>query len=256
MRPKTLKIILIITFTALLLSSNSFSSTLSERVHEFNLKNGLKILLMERHTSPTISISMCFKTGSVDEKSGASGIAHLLEHMLFKGTETIGTRDYSAEKKLLKKIDEAALALDREKKKSPQSDKGRIAALAEALQKLQEQHKSLIIENKIDAIYSQNGAEGLNASTGNDVTMYTVSLPANRLELWARIESDRFSNPVFRQFYSERDVVLEELRQSYETKPERKLMSQLLSSAFNAHPYGRPIIGWKSDIQSLSRGTG
>jgi predicted Zn-dependent peptidase len=226
---------------------------IGDKVQQFDLANGLKVILLERHTSPTISFAMSFRTGAVDEKSGTTGVAHLLEHMLFKGTKTIGTRDFKTEQKLLTRIDEAAIALDGERRKVNQGDAGRIAILAGDLKKLQEQENALIIENEFDTIYTRNGAEGMNAGTGYDMTTYTVSLPSNRLDLWMRLESDRFANPVFRQYYAERDVVIEEMRQSYETKPERLLSTQLLSAAFRAHPYGRPIIGWKSDIQLLPR---
>ncbi len=231
----------------------AFALGMTGKVQPFDLGNGLKVLLMERHTSPTISFSMCFKTGAVDEKSGTTGVAHLLEHMLFKGTRTIGTRDFKAEQKLLARIDEVAMQLDAERRKSSAGDADRIAGLSGNLKILQEQENALIIENEFDTIYTRNGAEGMNAGTGYDITTYTVSLPSNRLELWMRLESERFEHPVFRQYYAERDVVIEEMRQSYETKPDRLLSTQLLSAAYQAHPYGRPIIGWKSDIQFLPR---
>ena len=231
----------------------AFALGIGDKVQQFELANGLKVLLMERHASPTISFAMGFRTGAVDEKSGATGAAHLLEHMLFKGTRTIGTRDFKAEQKLLARIDEIAIALDAERRKAGAGDAGRIERLAQDLKKLQEQENALIVENEFDTIYTRNGAEAMNAGTGYDITTYTVSLPSNRLELWMRLESERFESPVFRQYYGERDVVIEEMRQSYETKPDRLLSTQLLSSAFQAHPYGRPIIGWKSDIQLLPR---
>ncbi len=227
--------------------------SIQDRVHQFELKNGLTVLLMPRHTSPTISFAMSFRTGAVDEKSGTTGAAHLLEHMLFKGTESIGSKDPKAEKELHVRIDAIALQLDRQRRLGPAGNAHEIKLLAGELRELQEQESRLIIRNEFDAIYTRNGAEGMNAGTGYDTTTYTVSLPANRLELWMQLESDRFSHPVFREFYAERDVVIEELRQSYETKPGRLLSTQLLATAFQAHPYGRPIIGWKSDIQFLPR---
>ncbi len=227
--------------------------SIRDRVRRFELENGLTVLLMQRRASPTVSFAMSFRTGAVDEKSGTTGVAHLLEHMLFKGTESIGTKDYAAEKKLLARIDEVAVPLDRERRLGDGGNKAEIQRLSDELKALQEQESSIILRNEFDAIYTRNGAEGLNAGTGYDITTYTVSLPSNRAELWMRLESDRFSHPVFREFYSERDVVIEEMRQSYETSPGRLLSSQLLSAAFQAHPYGRPIIGWKSDIQYLPR---
>ena len=231
----------------------AFALSIGDKVQQFELANGLKVLLMERHASPTISFAMGFRTGAVDEKNGVTGVAHLLEHMLFKGTKTIGTRDFTAEQKLLARIDQVAIPLDAERRKAGAGDAAKIERLGADLKKLQEQENALIIENEFDTIYTRNGAEAMNAGTGYDITTYTVSLPSNRLELWMRLESERFESPVFRQYYGERDVVIEEMRQSYETKPERQVSTQLLSAAFRAHPYGRPIIGWKSDIQLLPR---
>ncbi|MBN2109053.1 MAG: insulinase family protein [Deltaproteobacteria bacterium] len=226
---------------------------LGEHLEQFQLPNGLTVLLLERRISPTISFTMSFRTGAVDEDTGATGVAHMLEHMLFKGTRTIGTRDYKAEKKLLERIDAVAIQLDDERRKGSAGDAARIEALARDLTGLQEQANALIVENEFDTIYTRNGAEGMNARTGYDMTTYTVSLPANRLELWLRLESERFAEPVFRQYYAERDVVIEEMRQSYETQPDRLLATQLLTTAFQAHPYGRPAIGWEADIKFLPR---
>jgi predicted Zn-dependent peptidase len=244
---------LIVCFELLAFGDAACALGIDDKVQQIELANGLKVLMMERHTAPTISFSMCFRTGAVDETTGATGVAHLLEHMLFKGTQTIGTRDFKAEQKLLASIDEVAIQLDVERRKGRAGSADRITRLTNDLKKLQEQENTFIIENEFDAIYTRNGAEGMNAGTGYDITTYTVSLPSNRLELWMRLESDRFEHPVFRQYYAERDVVIEEMRQSYETKPDRLLSTQLLSAAFQAHPYGRPIIGWKSDIQFLPR---
>jgi predicted Zn-dependent peptidase len=236
----------------LLALPNAHSFSLGSRVQEHTLRNGLKVLLLERQQSPTVSIYLRFKVGSVDEESGKTGTAHLLEHMLFKGTKTLGTTDYSVERKILDQIDLTGELLDAElqRKDAPQE---RIAVLKKELTQLQQQHRKFVIKDEIDSIYTRNGAVGLNASTGNDITTYEVSLPANKTELWARIDSDRLANPVFREFYSERDVVLEELRQSYESNPERMLMSQFLATAFMVNPYRVPIIGWKSDVQFISK---
>ena len=230
-----------------------YSFSLGSRVQEITLDNGLKVLLMERHQSPTVSLYLRFKVGSVDEESGSTGIAHLLEHMLFKGTQTLGTTNYREEIKILEQIDRVGEMLDAEQKRSGTAPSKRSTELKQELDRLQKEHKKFVVKDEIDSIYSRNGAVGFNASTGNDITTYEVSLPSNRIELWARIESDRLLNPVFREFYSERDVVMEEFRQSYESNPERTFMSNFLSAAFIAHPYRNPIIGWKSDVPSLSK---
>ena len=237
----------------LLLHTLSFALSLEGQVKEYSLDNGMKVLILERHFTPVVSLYVRFRVGSVDEPGGETGTSHLLEHMLFKGTETLGTKNYQEEKKLLIKIDELAGKIDSEMKKGGQDDDGRMTEWGERLKVLQKEHKKWVVKDEIDAIYSLNGAEGMNASTGYDVTTYKVSLPANRIELWARIESDRMSNPVFREFYSERDVVREERRQREETQADGKLMENFLATAFMAHPYSRPIIGWDSDIKYLEK---
>ncbi|MCX8044487.1 MAG: insulinase family protein [Desulfobacterota bacterium] len=201
---------------------------------------------------PVVSFALCYSAGAVDESFGETGAAHLLEHMLFKGTPSIGTKDFDAEKPLIRQIHDVGIMLDKLEREGATDNNSRVVSLRRKLSALQEQHNRLLNANELDAVYARHGAEGFNASTGFDITTYTVSLPANRVELWARIESERFAQPVFRQYFIERNIVLEELRQNYESRPERLLLSHILSTAFFAHPYGRPIIGWPSDIKYLS----
>jgi predicted Zn-dependent peptidase len=237
---------------SILVVPSACSFSLGDRVHKYILRNGLTVLLMERHQSPTMSCYLRFRVGSVDEESGRTGTAHLLEHMLFKGTRTLGTNDYKTEKKILEQIDRAGEKLDAELRRGTVRQE-RIASLKKELARLETEARRFVVKDEIDSIYSRNGAIGLNASTGNDITTYQVSLPSNKSQLWARIDADRVANPVFREFYSERDVVLEEYRQSYESNPARLLMAQFLSAAFMVHPYRVPIIGWKSDVQFISK---
>jgi predicted Zn-dependent peptidase len=225
---------------------------LEDRVQRATLENGLRVLLVERHTSPTVSLYIRHLVGAVDDGEGKTGAAHLLEHMLFKGTTTIGTKNFKEEERVLKKIRETGTALDRERMKASRADEAEVKRLAKELKELQSEAKEWVVENEIDRLYSENGAADLNASTGQDVTTYKVSLPANRIELWARIEADRMMNPVLREFYTERDVVIEERRQTYESVPSRKLMELFVATAFTASPYRRPIIGWPSDISFLT----
>jgi predicted Zn-dependent peptidase len=232
-------------------STPAFS--LEGRVKEYTLANGIKILFLERQQSPTISFYIRFRVGAVDENVGMTGTAHLLEHMLFKGTKTLGTKDYAGEEKILSRMDSINLAIVAEKNKGEKADQGYLQYLAETLKSLQADHKKYVVKDEIEFIYSQNGGVGFNAMTSMDTTTYVVSLPANRLELWARVESDRLLNPVLREFYSERDVVMEERRRSIESQPERVLMENFFAVSFIAHPYGRPIIGWPSDIKSLNK---
>jgi predicted Zn-dependent peptidase len=238
----------------LLLPVSLFSYDLESRVESHTLANGLRLLLLERHFSPTVSIYIRYRSGAVDEADGKTGAAHLLEHMMFKGTQTIGTKDYRREKRILDQIEAAGKALDRLKLKGRAADAPEIRRLTDLLASLQKAHRRLFISNEIDRHYTEQGAVDLNASTGQDLTTYRVSIPANRLELWARIESDRMANAVFRDFYTERDVVMEERRQRYETDPDGRLFEHYLATAFIAHPYRRPIIGWPSDLRSLDLG--
>ena len=234
------------------LTANCFGFDLGEKVVKAKLKNGLTVLMLERHISPTVALYIRHLVGAVDETKGESGAAHLLEHMMFKGTTTIGTKNYPAEKILLANIEQTGVALDKEKRKAQKADPVTIQNLTSQLKKLQIQHKQYIIANEIDRLYTENGGLDMNASTGQDVTTYNVSLPANKIELWARIETDRLLNPVFREFYTERDVVMEERRQRVEADPDGKLYEQFLNSAYKVHPYGRPILGWTQDIVNLS----
>jgi predicted Zn-dependent peptidase len=236
----------------LLTAGPSHGLDLEKKVIKKNLKNGLTVLMLERHLSPTVSLYIRHRIGAVDEQNGQSGAAHLLEHMMFKGTTTIGTNNYAAEKKILKAIEKTGAALDKEKQKGGKADPKIIQKLSGELKILQDQEKKYIIPNEIDRLYTENGGLDMNASTGQDVTTYHVSLPANKIELWARIESDRLLNPVFREFYTERDVVMEERRQRVESDPDGKLYEQFISAAYKIHPYGRPILGWTEDLMNLS----
>jgi predicted Zn-dependent peptidase len=236
----------------LLISGHSYGFDLEKKVVKAKLKNGLTVLMLERHLSPTVSFYIRHRIGAADEQNGEYGAAHFCEHMMFKGTTTIGTKNYAAEKKILDEIEKTGTVLDKEKLKDQKSDPKIIQELSEKLKKLQNEAKIYSIPNEIDRLYTQNGGLDMNASTGQDVTTYQVSLPSNKIELWARIESDRLINPVFREFYTERDVVMEERRQRVESDPDGKLYEQFLSTAYKVHPYGRPILGWTKDIMNLS----
>jgi predicted Zn-dependent peptidase len=237
----------------LVFSAQTLAIELDGSVKAHTLANGLRVLLLERHQAPTVSFVIRFKVGSVNEQAGMSGMAHLLEHMLFKGTRTLGTTDYTREQEIHEKIDGVIEQLDAERLKGTQGDSSSIDRLETKLRELQQEQSQLTVKEEMSALYTRNGAVGLNASTGYDLTTYTVSLPANRQELWAAIEADRMLNPVFREFYLEREVVREERRQRNESNPGGKLMEAFLTSAFQAHPYGRPIVGWDSDLQQLKR---
>ena len=226
---------------------------LEDKVIEHTFTNGLKLLMVERHTSPTVSAWIRFRVGSADERSDERGIAHLLEHMLFKGTTTLGTRDYAAEKPLLETIEVTAQRLLQEKAKGAKADPATVKRLEQELADQEKQAQQYVVKDEFFDLYARNGGSGYNAFTSKDGTTYLISLPANKLELWAAIESDRMRNPVLREFYSERSVVMEERRRSYDAQPGAKLWETFIAGAYNAHPYGQPIIGWMPDIEQLSR---
>ena len=234
------------------MAGNSSGLDLEKKVIKTKLKNGLTVLILERHVSPTVSLYIRHRVGAADESPGETGAAHFLEHLMFKGTATIGAKDYAQEKKILAAIEETGNALDKEMLKGEKARPQTISQLTARLNELQRQAKQYFIPNELDRLYTENGGLDMNASTGQDVTTYHVSLPANKIELWARIESDRLLNPVFREFYTERDVIMEERRQRVEADPEGKLYEKFLSAAFQVHPYGRPILGWTKDMKYLS----
>ena len=245
-------ILLIVTLLALSVTGTQ-AATLEEKVVEHTMKNGMKLLMVERHTSPTVSAWIRFRVGSVDERSDERGIAHLLEHMLFKGTTTLGTKDFAAEKPILDSIEATAQVLTAEKAKREKADSVKIAALEKQLAQLEADASKYVIKDEFFELYSKNGGTGYNAFTGRDGTTYLISLPSNKLELWAAIESDRLQNAVLREFYTERSVVMEERRRSYDADPESKLWETFVASSFLTHSYGQPTIGWMSDIENLTR---
>lgn len=221
------------------------------------LSNGMRVLVLENHSAPVFSTIIRFNTGSVDERPGLTGVSHLLEHMLFKGTKVIGTSNYEAEVPIMREIDSLAhLAYAEQVRLSsplnPQ-DSTKLKSLREQMATLQAEQKKYVIKDELWGTYLQVGGSGLNASTGNDGTQYFVSLPKNRLELWAYLESDRLANLVLREFYSERDVVMEERRLRTENDP-RGIIDEALSATMNwASSYHWPVVGWMSDLATVPR---
>jgi predicted Zn-dependent peptidase len=217
------------------------------------LPNGMTFLFLRKEGAPTVSFVTQFRAGAVDEWTGISGMAHLFEHMLFKGTPTLGTHDYSAEQRIFPLVDAAADSLTAEFRKGDAADSAKLARLRDRLRRLEDSARAFVVSNELDRVLTENGAVRLNASTFNDGTNYYFSLPSNRAELWFVLESDRIRNPVLREFYSERDVVMEERRLRVETQPGGLLREEFLEAAFRAHPYGRPVVGLSSEVQALSR---
>lgn len=225
----------------------------AEEVREKVLPNGLRVIVLPRHDAPVVSFFTLVGVGSAEEKTGITGVAHVFEHMAFKGTQTIGTLDYAAEKEWLEKADRAFEALRAERLKGPRADPERLAALKRDFDAANDKAVSFVNPNEYTILYEKNGSTGLNAFTAPDMTGYMVSLPANKLELWFAVEAERFSEPVIREFYKEKEVILEERRMRTESSPMGLLWEELLSAAYKSHPYGYPTIGHKSDIENLTR---
>src|SRR5690242_6390925 len=222
-----------------------------KKVTEFTLGNGLHFIVVERHEAPVVSFHTYVEAGSVDDPSGSTGIAHMFEHMAFKGTETIGTTNWPEEKKAIAAVEAAYDRLDAERNRGPKADAAKVKALEAQVQAAIQHAESYVIPNEYPRLIEENGGVGMNASTSFDSTEYFYSLPSNRMELWFLLESQRFLQPVFREFYKERDVVLEEYRMRVQSSPQGKLLEDFLATAFEAHPYRNPPAGWPSDIVNL-----
>jgi predicted Zn-dependent peptidase len=218
------------------------------RVHV--LDNGWTFILVERPEAPVFSFATLVDVGSAQEGPGLTGLAHMFEHMAFKGTDTIGTTDYAAEKKELAEV-EAAYQAYRREKLSPRADPQRLEELRAAFEREQEEADRYAVQNEFGDIIDREGGVGVNAFTGADETGYHYSLPANKVELFAYLESERFLKPVFREFYTERDVVQEERRLAMD-QPVQRLVEQFIAAAFTAHPYQHPVVGFMSDLQAFT----
>ena len=228
-------------------------SELENAVTEYTLENGLKVLVMERHDAPVVSFVTLANVGGADDPKEYTGLAHMLEHMAFKGTTTLGTTNIEDELAAMKVEDSIWYELRAERKKGAFADSVRLAELGEAFDAAIEKACSFAEPNAFDHILEKEGGVNINAATSKDFTFYIVSLPSNRVELWMAMESERFLNPVFREMYRERNVVAEERRQVLDNQPINRSIDALVSTAFKAHPYGVSIVGHMSDIQNYTR---
>jgi len=216
------------------------------------LPNGLTLVVCERPVAPVFSFFTHVDVGSDREVPGITGLAHMFEHMAFKGTDRIGTTDYGAETAALAKVEEAYAAYDAERRKNVGHDDKKVAEAQKAWKDAMAQADKYVVANAFGEIVDREGGVGLNAFTNTDETGYFFSFPSNRLELWAYLESERFLRPVMREFYKERDVVMEERRMRTDSQPIGRLIEQFVAEAYTAHSYGRPVVGWMSDLQSFS----
>ncbi|MBL9175652.1 MAG: insulinase family protein [Verrucomicrobiales bacterium] len=236
-------------------------------VVEKHLPNGFKLLMVERHEEPRIAGGWVVKVGSANEQLGTTGIAHLFEHMMFKGTPTLGTRDAKRDLELiaeqervrdLMRQEEASLRLayrhgEISDLTSPGNLTPRYRELETEFRKLIDEQRALLVKNEFDRVYTTAGASGMNAFTSEDMTGYFINVPANKLELWCWMESERLLRPVFREFYAERDVVYEERRMRVESTPIGKFAEEFNAVFWDAHPYMWPVLGWPSDIPNISK---
>ncbi len=236
-------------------------------VEELILENGMKFLLVRRGGDPNVAAGWVAKVGSANERPGITGLSHLFEHMMFKGTHKIGTLDIEKDLETIRRLDEVKSELGEEEANlierlrlgeiedlnNPDVRSPRHLELLEEFDRLLKAQKELLIQNEFNQIYTRGGASGLNATTNQDLTLYFLNVPSNKLELWFWMESDRLRNPVFREFYSERDVVFEERRLRTDSTPIGKFQEEFESMFWTSHPYGWPVVGWPSDLDGLTR---
>ena len=236
-------------------------------VVEKQLPNGFKLLLVERHEEPRIAGGWVAHVGSANERPGITGIAHLFEHMMFKGTPTLGTTDAKRDLEIIGEQEKIRELIRQEESKmrtalrrgevtditSPEARTDRYRELEQEFKRLLDEQRKLLVKNEFDRIYTTAGATRMNAFTTEDMTGYFIEVPSNKLELWCWMESERLLRPVFREFYAERDVVFEERRMRTESTPTGKFAEQFNAMFWDAHPYNWPVIGWPSDIPAISK---
>lgn len=224
-----------------------------QKIREHVLPNGMKFIILERHEAPVFSGHIYVNVGGADEVIGNTGIAHVFEHMAFKGTTTLGTKDYEKEKAVMDKMDDVYDRLRVEWAKGEGADAAKLEQLETEFKALQEEAAQYSTGEEYTRILEQEGAVGVNAGTSTDYTVYFYSLPSNKLELWFALESERFVDPVMREFFKEKDVIKEERRSRVESNPTGRLIEELKGIAYLAHPYGQPLSGHMSDINTTTR---
>ena len=227
-------------------------ASFEKRITVKKLDNGLTVVLLQRNEAPVFAFFTHVDAGSVQDPMGETGLAHMMEHMAFKGTDKIGTANYAEEKAALEKVENAYAAYNNERHKRIGRDEQKLKQLEKAWQDAIQEAQKYVIPNQFGEIVEANGGEGMNAFTSDDETGYNYSMPVNRFELWAYLESERFLHPVMREFYKERSVVMEERRMRTDSNPIGRLLEQFTAAAFAAHPYHRPTVGWYSDLNTFS----
>ncbi len=231
-------------------SIQPYLDRVAEEVTEFTLDNGMKFIVLEQHEAPVVSMMLYANVGASNEIDGQTGVAHYLEHLAFKGTTRIGTRDYPAEKKALDQLDRV---FDQLLAAETAGDQAKVAELTVRFEELQAEAAAYVEQNKFGQIIEQAGGTGLNATTSADATRYFYNLPSNKLELWFSLESERFLDPVFREFYKEKEVILEERRMRVDNSPIGQMVERFSEVAFTENPYRRPVIGYMEDLRKATR---
>ncbi|RJQ60900.1 MAG: insulinase family protein [Desulfobacteraceae bacterium] len=220
-------------------------------VKEFHLENGMQFLVVERHTTPQVAARLAIRAGSALEESERTGIAHLLEHMMFKGTKNFGTLDYKKDAELQNRIEAAyQVILSEQRKRQP--DRELIKAKRAEMEALRLEVQKIFVPKVFSAQLGKNGAVGVNAFTSRDQTQYTLSIPSDMIEQWFSIASEQLFEPSWREFYVEKSVVQREWAFRYVNDPEGAAWLDLHATAYTAHPYRNPTIGWKSDMERFN----
>lgn len=223
--------------------------------------------MVERHDDPSVSGGWVAHVGSSNERPGITGIAHLFEHMMFKGTPTLGTKDYQKDLQIIAEQEQVREEMRREEGKMRaayrrgeiddlqklENRSDRLKELDKQFQGLIEQQREVLVKNEFDRVYTTAGASGMNAFTSEDMTAYFITVPANKLALWMWMESERLWRPVFREFYAERDVVYEERRMRTESTPLGKFQESFNAMFWDASTYHWPVIGWPADLPAISK---
>jgi predicted Zn-dependent peptidase len=243
--------LLLLTLAAALPAAGQDLASFERRTTVHTLANGWTFLIVERPGAPVFSFCTVADVGSAQEVPGITGLAHMFEHMAFKGSRTIGTRDWQGEQKALDAVEAAYQAWQTERM-SRKPDPKKLETLLADFHQRQQEAARFVVHDEFDDILSREGGVNINASTEADNTNYFYSLPSNKIELFAYLESERFFHPVFREFYEERDVVQEERRMGTESSGFGRLFEQFTIAAFQAHPYQHPGIGYVSDLQSFT----
>ena len=233
-------------------AQDSFQS-IQSHITSFTLKNGMTFIVLERHQAPVASFLTYADVGSVQEVKGITGLAHIFEHMAFKGSPKIGGNNYAEERNALDQVDRAFYAMRDERRKGDKADPEKLKKLEAAFEAAQDGAEKFVVKGEFADAIDRVGGRDLNAATAQDWTRYFFSLPSNSAELWFYLESERFLNPVLREFYKEKDVVMEERRMRTENEPIGKLLEETTHIAFKAHPYSEPVVGHMSDLREITR---